>query len=467
MVNSSFKRKSKEETKETDNLHIPYSSEDESDDEVGNEYTGEPYLAVNHNLGSSTVIDESDQQDFYQWDRYEEIKPLPESVIKGLLNEEKIISKGIDGLIKIHSQVSKTGKSTKTLRHDLTQYFKSLGMLYQSLAELYDKETQRNSNILSTFNKWDHDKEQINDKLKEIRSDEREEGHKLVQLNNELISINNEIIEQEKRLKQLKENRKALKSEIIRTESVIESRSSPYIEELRNIESEEKRKIQELTDEKTIYSSNNNSQNFNISSLLSKFNNLNVNEKVNPNLVIETIARQVESFKDRTNTYRSQELVFQETSLIWENISDLLDQLEFDMQSTLTSNSNNESLIKIKIINILNQSYESLLSLQKSLNIENNPILQQLFNTEIGTIKQSLQILNPDFKTPSPSNSINTNFTINKNSIIPKQTSTNVSMNDINEIRPSLISSSGEISKSPPKDSLKQSLTKSSNKKDD
>jgi hypothetical protein len=487
-----------EEEHEVDRLSIPYSSEnddtsDEEDVSLGSskvplrvrEKTDDSFGSASMINGLSTLLNDrgitdnktsallQDSQHFaadpdeinedslsmlpYSYDqgsmlRYSDrsdyIKPLPESVLKGLLKEEKIISQGIDNLVSAHSQRSQAGGSTKQLRKDLIQYLKSLGMLYQALAEIYDKETQRNLSVLSTFNKWNHNKRELSEKVKEIKSEENEEGRKLGLLQNEMTALNGDIQALETRLRQMKDKRKTLKSEIMQTQSVIESRSSSYLEEINDIEVAEREKIKELTEGKSMNPINNSSQNFNFSSLLNRFSSTNesqANSVINPSTVVETIARQAESFKDRTTSYKSQETIFQETGLVWENISELLDQLETDIQNVLSEspqNLNQSTMAKTKIINLLNQAHDSLASLHKSLRVQNNPILDQLFATEIDTIRKSLEVLGAPPKRKSIDRQLaeeaapqslkqsphSSNYIINKKSIMPhlKKSDSNV-----------------------------------------
>lgn len=336
-----------------------------------------------------------------------------------LMSQEKSISSHLQKNIKSHSEISKKGLSSKYVRHQSENYLKSLASIYQSIVELYEKELKRKSIILSSFERWEQDKNRITNKVKEIRSDKNQEGHRLKQLIEESSIVDDEIDQLEKRLKQLKEKKNVLKNEITQSQSIIESRSSSYLESLRKIENVEREAIMRLSQECSIESGLSNSslgfpigannkktQTFGLKSFLMKFSSDSSHsyDEIDAGPVIEMLQRQVASFKDCIESFNSKKINFEEASIIWENVTSVLNSLEVKISTILQNQSkNNESIdqSKGKIIEHLTQTQDLLIERLDSIK-NMNESLKDLILTEISVLDMGINMIDPGARKPLP-----------------------------------------------------------------
>ena len=332
-----------------------------------------------------------------------------------LMSQDKVINLHLQQNIKSHAEVSKKGLSSKSIRHNIENCLKSLSSVYQSIAELYQKEQKRKSIILKSFEKWEQNKKILNEKVQDIRSENNTEGYRLTQLLKESTTVDEEIESLEKRLKQLKEKKKVLGNEIAQSQSIIESRSSSYLESLREIEKVEKNAIIKLSHERSIESGlsnsslgfpigNNTRQKFGLKNFLRSFSTPldSTFDEVDAAPVIELIERQIDTFKDCIDDYKLKETSYEEAFIIWADISTILNGLETTIYDILQQNGSSKDDIKSKIVDNLTQTQKLLIERLDSINNMNGQ-LKSLIHTEISILDMGIKMIQPDHKSNAPS----------------------------------------------------------------
>lgn len=332
-----------------------------------------------------------------------------------LLTEEKGLKVRLQELLSMHADISAKGMSTHRVRRLIGDAFKSLEFVYQGMRELYEAQYRRRVEILRTFELWQSTKTSLLEEVKEIRSLDHDEGRRLAQLKEEHLSVDEDIKKLEQRLKQLKDKKSVLKGEIDQVESIIDSRSSSHMEQLREIERSEKLAIVKLSEEKSMVSQMSqmdlNDQTSMLGSFLMRFgaqSYVQPASMLSPEQVIEIVKRQVASFQDGVNDFLNKETVFKESQLIWEDMSDVISTLEKDLAVTLKSQTSDAppSATNAKIESLLTKTLTTLEERVESLEPMND-ILKSLFNTEITTLKKAIRLVDPqkakqaDFR-PSP-----------------------------------------------------------------
>lgn len=333
-----------------------------------------------------------------------------------LMSQEKLIQAQLQRNIKSHTEVSKKGLSSRSIRLNIQNCLKSLSSVYQSIGELYLRERKRKSIILNSFERWEKNKKYLTDKVQEIRSDNNEEGYRLKQLLNESGTVDEEIEQLEKRLNQLKEKKKVLKNEIAQSQSVIESRTSSYLESLREVEKVERDAIIKLSQERSIESGLSDlSLGFPVeglqatqrSGLKSFLMNMSASiqqsfSDVNAEPVIEMVQRQIASYGDCIQVFHSKETSFEEASVIWANVSGTLNNLESTLSRLLGKQSTeNKSIedVKTKIVGHLREIQDILQERLKAIK-NMNEVLKSLIKTEISILDMGIGMIAPDQRRP-------------------------------------------------------------------
>lgn len=141
---------------------------------------------------------------------------------KNIRNHRILLEQGSDKINKVRSMIS--------------QNFEHLSENFYSLNEIYSRDTAATEALLRSFESWDKKRDKILNKIKVIKSMDNKHGHKLGQLLERSADVDVEINDLEKRLESAKEKKRLLLLEIDKTSSVLESRTSKYVESFKRLE---------------------------------------------------------------------------------------------------------------------------------------------------------------------------------------------------------------------------------------
>lgn len=131
---------------------------------------------------------------------------------------------------RLHRQALDNGsEKLHKIRHKIGNILDSMSENQYSLHELYETESNYNSQMLKKFKKWDDKRNRLIKRIQSIKSEDNEFGIKLLKLLDESSSLDDEINQLEVKLLSLKTKKKLLASEIKDTSSVLESRTSKYV----------------------------------------------------------------------------------------------------------------------------------------------------------------------------------------------------------------------------------------------
>lgn len=170
-----------------------------------------------------------------------------ENPIEFLLNRIQIIEKELNHNSKNHNVALKTGdKSLNKIRSMIGQNFDQLSETYYPLYELYERELAYTTEFLKGFTQWEYNRSRLLSKIKLVKSEDNKDGRKLMNLLQESDSIDNEILELQKRIDSLNSKKNVIVDEIQSTCSVLESKTSKYIEAFKKIENKGKDAILEF-----------------------------------------------------------------------------------------------------------------------------------------------------------------------------------------------------------------------------
>lgn len=325
--------------------------------------------------------------------------------MKYLLVEEKSLNMRLNDLMMKHSRASKKGVSTRLIRDNISRCFRSLSMVYQAVTELYDAQKNQKTTILDSFKEWEAAKKTLNANIEDIQSTNNEEGLRLRHLEQQSRDIDNEVDKLEMRLQQLKAKKKVLSTEITRSQSVIESRTSSHLESLKQIETAEKSVVTKLFANGGAFVAQQMAINEQrpasmLGSFLTRFAPQSYPQVSNydPDQVIDIIERQLQLLTDGVDNYSTKEKVYEESLVIWENISEVLLNLEHDLKVALKSQtSDSTESTKMKLQSYITKTLELLQSRMDSIK-DMNDILKNLFQTEISILQTGLQMIDPKLK---------------------------------------------------------------------
>lgn len=149
---------------------------------------------------------------------------LYKEIRKNIRNHRVLLEQGSEKLNKVRSMIS--------------QDFDQLSENFYSLNEIYSRDAAVTENLLKSFEIWDKKRDKLLNKIKVIKSMDNKHGHKLGQLIEQSSNVDAEITDLEKRLASAKERKRLLSLEIDKTSSVLESRTSKYVESFKRLEKE-------------------------------------------------------------------------------------------------------------------------------------------------------------------------------------------------------------------------------------
>lgn len=177
------------------------------------------------------------------------------SLIKSLLDTNKTLQDELHRNIRIQKKLLANGEDTSRIRSFISHNFKQISENFYSLNELYSREVSYNESLHENFKKWDSRREKILKKISSIKSNRNKHGSKLEKLLGESDIIDNEISGLEKKLAALRSKKKLINAEIEDTSSVLESRTSKYVETFRNLEKQGTEALNEFINVNNIPSS--------------------------------------------------------------------------------------------------------------------------------------------------------------------------------------------------------------------
>lgn len=164
-----------------------------------------------------------------------------ESPIEFLSNKNKLLFKELQQNLQVHKEFVSSGDTGLMRRRNMIgQNFDQLSENFYSLNELYAKDITYTESLYSSFRKWDRKRNKILDKIVSIKSDKSKYGAKLTGLLDESREIDAEIEALEKKLNSLKSKKRLINTEIQDTSSVLESKTSKYVESFKQLESQGK-----------------------------------------------------------------------------------------------------------------------------------------------------------------------------------------------------------------------------------
>ena len=167
-----------------------------------------------------------------------------ESPIEYLSNRVKLLTQQLfEDSLKYNDYLQNGNSNLYQLRNKIVQNYNQLSESYYSLGELYNKDINYAQNLHESFKKWDRQRNKVIAKVKSIKSDSSKHGAKLFSLLDESNEIDQEILQLENKLAQLKSKKAIVSKEIEDTSSVLESRTSKYVDIFRNMEKQGKLSI--------------------------------------------------------------------------------------------------------------------------------------------------------------------------------------------------------------------------------
>ncbi|KAK6461482.1 hypothetical protein DFJ63DRAFT_184844 [Scheffersomyces coipomensis] len=160
-----------------------------------------------------------------------------ETPLEFLTSKNGFLLKEMHKNIQIHESYLGSGdENLNKLRSMIFQNFEQLSLNYYSLNEIYAKDISYTESLTSSFQKWDKNRSKILSRIQNIKSDKNKHGAKLSGLLDESNSIDVEIGKLEKQLQSLRQKKVLINQEIQDTSSVLESKTSKYVEMFKALE---------------------------------------------------------------------------------------------------------------------------------------------------------------------------------------------------------------------------------------
>lgn len=160
-----------------------------------------------------------------------------ETLIEYLLNENSSLQQDLYKSILAQKRILGAGDNQiHRVRQSISLGFDKLSESYYLLNEAYTREIRYTESLHQNFKRWDNRREAILGKISKIKSNKNKHGSKLEKLLDESNSIDKEVAELEGRLRTLKKKKQLINAEIDDTSSVLESRTSKYVDTFNSLE---------------------------------------------------------------------------------------------------------------------------------------------------------------------------------------------------------------------------------------
>lgn len=139
--------------------------------------------------------------------------------------------------VNLHSLILKNGdRRLNLVRSAIRDYLQLLSENSLALNELYSSELALTQRVVSNLSKWDAKRNKVLNKILKIKSSQNKTGNKLKMLVEECNDVDEQISNLELRLQELRLKKQAIASEITNTSSVLESKTSKYVNYFRHLE---------------------------------------------------------------------------------------------------------------------------------------------------------------------------------------------------------------------------------------
>lgn len=222
------------------NMVNSYKARDKEDEDVSLRLLKVTYNNLELFLNPSKILggnhENASDINQFQFDKLEDYVNN-ESAINFLTNKNSVLIEELRKNIKNHGiSLSKGDEYLNKYRSMIEQNFGQLSELNYSLQELYTNDLNYNQTLYNNFQSWDQRRLKVLSKLRHIKSDQNPHGAKLINLINDSNSIDDEISNLKLRIESLQNKKRILSSEIQKTSSILESKSSKYVEIFKNLE---------------------------------------------------------------------------------------------------------------------------------------------------------------------------------------------------------------------------------------
>lgn len=160
------------------------------------------------------------------------------SPIEYVLNRSKFLQNELQKNLSLQSKMLESGDSRLSkLRQMIAQNFDHIAENNEALTELYSKDLDNTRKLYEQFQKWEVRRDRLLSKIKLVKNPENNKyGKKLASLADESNDIDVQITDLELKLQQLREKKVLVNQEIELTSSVLESRTSQFVESFKNLE---------------------------------------------------------------------------------------------------------------------------------------------------------------------------------------------------------------------------------------
>ncbi|CAH2355305.1 hypothetical protein CLIB1423_24S00672 [[Candida] railenensis] len=160
------------------------------------------------------------------------------SPIEYVLNRAKFLQNELQKNLSLQSKMLESGDSRLSkLRQMIAQNFDQIAENNEALTELYSKDLDNTRRSYEQFQKWEIRRDKLLSKIKSVKNPENNKyGKKLASLADESKDIDSQIVDLESKLQQLREKKVLVNQEIELTSSVLESRTSQFVESFKNLE---------------------------------------------------------------------------------------------------------------------------------------------------------------------------------------------------------------------------------------
>lgn len=219
---------------DTKEPQTPQQPSDQISTQISNKSSDESILTETMNQSISpelfdskfdSVLDTNDLNTFNAGEKMDSGFPLHH-----LQENYHILSNDLQNHIKLHRQAVESGNDNLSkIRSKIINCLHNLSENQYSLHEIYERESNYNLAMCRRFKKWDEKRSRILAKVKSIKSTDNRYGVKLLTLLDDNAALDQKIDELENKLIVLKAKKKLLHNEIEDTSSVLESRSSKYV----------------------------------------------------------------------------------------------------------------------------------------------------------------------------------------------------------------------------------------------
>ncbi|KAA8898161.1 hypothetical protein DIURU_005016 [Diutina rugosa] len=161
--------------------------------------------------------------------------------LKYLDHKRQVLDNELAHNIELHSAAAEKGEGNLgRLRSMLKQNYHQLSETHVALGELYESEVKRVNDVLARLAEWNSSRQLLLKDISTIKSPTSEEGAKLASLLDHSSEIDDDITLIQQKLEALIKKKQVVNQEIVKTYSVLESRTSKQVEQFKHLEQDGK-----------------------------------------------------------------------------------------------------------------------------------------------------------------------------------------------------------------------------------